>query len=229
MLGPPNLGEGATRDLSDSEPVLKRLAVPDAEVWFARHLEWHDPADNLLAELIGSTPWRHEAVTIFGKKFMQPRLIAWIGDAGQKYSYSGVQLRPVPWSATLRQIREKIEAVSGERFNSVLLNFYRDHHDSIGLHSDDEKELGPTPTIASLSLGATRTLILKHKMRRDLKRVRLDLQSSSLLLMKGSTQTYWKHGIDKQSKPCGPRVNLTFRRIFPKETNASGRSRPHST
>jgi alkylated DNA repair dioxygenase AlkB len=104
-----------------------------------------------------------------------------------------------------------------ERFNSVLLNYYRDHRDSMGFHSDDERELGPTPIIASVSLGATRTFVLKHKTRPELKPIRLELPSGSLLLMKGLTQKNWKHGIDKQSKPCGPRVNLTFRQIFEKQ------------
>ena len=99
-------------------------------------------------------------------------------------------------------------------FNSVLLNYYRDHRDSMGMHSDDEPELGERPILASLSLGEERTFILKHKRDKALKPVRLKLASGSLLLMKGDTQRYWKHGIDKETRPCGPRVNLTFRRIL---------------
>jgi alkylated DNA repair dioxygenase AlkB len=99
-------------------------------------------------------------------------------------------------------------------FNSVLLNYYRDQRDSMGFHSDDERELGERPIIASLSLGEERTFILKHKTKKHLKTVRLILASGSLLLMKGGTQRYWKHGINKESRPCGPRVNLTFRRIL---------------
>ena len=110
-------------------------------------------------------------------------------------------------------MRGVVEDLANERFNGVLLNYCRDHRDSMGFHSDDEKELGQAPVIASVSLGATRTFVLKHKTRSELKPVRLELPSGSLLLMKGLTQKNWKHGIDKQSRPCGPRVNLTFRRI----------------
>ena len=124
-------------------------------------------------------------------------------------------MEPLPWTDTLAKVRAVVQDLADERFNSVLLNYYRDHRDSMGIHSDDEKELGPTPVIASLSLGATRTFVLKHKARPELKPVRLELPSGSLLLMKGLTQKNWKHGIDKQSRPCGPRVNLTFRRIVP--------------
>lgn len=112
-------------------------------------------------------------------------------------------------------IRDFVQTISNERFNSVLLNYYRNQNDRMGFHSDDERELGPAPSIASVSLGATRTFVLKHKNRTDLKPIRIELPTGSLLLMRGTTQKNWKHGIDKQAKPCGPRVNLTFRFIYP--------------
>lgn len=202
-----------TLDLFAIEPGLDRPDIEDAEISFARRVNLGEPPDDVLLELIEGTPWRQEAVTIYGKKRMQPRLIAWYGDAGQRYSYSGIALEPLPWTDTLARMRTVVQDIAHERFNSVLLNYYRDHRDSMGFHSDDEKELGPTPVIASLSLGATRTFVLKHKTRPELNPVRLELPSGSLLLMKGLTQKNWKHGINKQSRPCGPRVNLTFRRI----------------
>jgi alkylated DNA repair dioxygenase AlkB len=205
-----------TLDLFASEPILERVDIEDAEISIARQIDLGEPADDLLRELIGATPWRHESVTIYGKKHPQPRLIAWYGDPGKNYSYSGIALEPLPWTSTLSRVRGIVQDLAEEQFNSVLLNYYRDHRDSMGFHSDDETELGPTPVIASVSLGATRTFVLKHKTRPELKPARLDLCSGSLLLMKGLTQRNWKHGIDKQSKPCGPRVNLTFRRIFGK-------------
>jgi len=113
----------------------------------------------------------------------------------------------------LLEIRRRIETVVEAPFNSVLLNYYRDNRDSMGFHSDDEPELGARPVIASLSLGEERTFILKHKANKFAKPVRLRLASGSLLLMKGETQRYWKHGIAKETRRCGPRVNLTFRRI----------------
>ncbi|MFL9897862.1 alpha-ketoglutarate-dependent dioxygenase AlkB [Paraburkholderia fungorum] len=203
-----------TFDLFANEPTLERLNIEDAEIDFAQHVDLPRSADDLLRELVEETPWRSESVTIYGKKFLQPRLIAWYGDPRKKYSYSGVALEPLPWTPTLLEVREIVQNLSGETFNSVLLNYYRDNNDSMGFHSDDERELGPTPTIASLSLGAPRTFTLKHKTRPELKPVRLNLPSGCLLVMKGTTQKFWKHGIDKLAKPCGPRVNLTFRRIF---------------
>lgn len=203
-------------DLFGAEPRLQRLHIEDADISFAHHIDLGAPADEVLRELIEETPWRHEAVTLYGKKVMQPRLIAWYGDPAQSYSYSGITLDPLPWTPTLSRIRKVAETLSGETFNSVLLNFYRDHRDSMGFHSDDEKELGPAPVIASISLGATRTFVLKHRTRPDVKPIRIKLTSGDLLLMKGLTQQNWKHGIDKQTQPCGPRVNLTFRRIFAK-------------
>lgn len=201
-------------DLFGADTSLERLNVEDADIRFAHSVGLSIPAEDLLKTLIAATPWKSEMVTVWGKTHPQPRLIAWYGDPGQQYSYSGIDLEPLPWTPTLLEVRREIEDVAKARFNSVLLNYYRDHRDSMGFHSDNEKELGSTPTIASLSLGATRTFVLKHKTRPDLKPIRLELPSGSLLLMAGSTQQFWKHGIDKQTKPCGPRVNLTFRRIY---------------
>lgn len=206
-----------TLDLFADEPSLEPLEIEGAEISLARKINLGEPSEDVLLELVRDTPWRHEAVTIYGKRYMQPRLIAWYGDTGQSYSYSGIKLEPLPWTNTLSRLRDLVQDHVNERFNSVLLNYYRDNRDSMGFHSDDEKELGQTPVIASVSLGATRTFVLKHKTRPELKPVRLELPSGSLLLMKGLTQKNWKHGIEKQSNPCGPRVNLTFRQIFAKQ------------
>lgn len=151
---------------------------------------------------------------MWGRKMRQPRLTAWYGDAGSRYAYSGIELDPLPWTPLLGEIKARIEAAVGSNFNSVLLNYYRDHRDSVGFHSDDEPELGARPVIASLSLGEERTFILKHKQSKTAEPVRLRLASRSLLLMKGDTQHYWRHGVPKETRPCGPRVNLTFRTIF---------------
>jgi alkylated DNA repair dioxygenase AlkB len=118
----------------------------------------------------------------------------------------------LPWTPLLAHIKAAVETASGRRFNSVLLNYYRDGRDSMGMHSDDEPELGPEPAIASVSFGETRTFILRHK--RSKRTVKLDLTSGSMLLMAGATQSNWVHGIDKVSRPLGPRVNLTFRFIW---------------
>lgn len=201
-------------DFFTSEDELRRLPISDAEIYLLPRLDLPEPPGTLLCKLIAQTPWRAEEVTVWGKRHLQPRLSAWYGDPGSRYRYSGLDLEPLPWTVTLQTIRRAVETAAGASFNSVLLNHYRNHRDSMGFHSDDEPELGAEPVIASLSLGETRTFTLKHRRRKDVEPVRLALHSGSLLVMRGETQRNWKHGIAKQSQPCGPRVNLTFRRIL---------------
>lgn len=203
----------AVTDLFSNDGELLAIPLPDADLSYMASMNLPAPADALLRELIDQTPWRAEDIVVWGKTYRQPRLIAWYGDRGRSYTYSGIRWEPLPWTDLLASIRRQVEHAAKAEFNSVLLNYYRDQRDSMGMHSDDEPELGDRPAIASLSLGHERTLILKHRTRKDLKRVKLPLQSGSLLLMKGDTQRYWKHGIDKERRPCGPRINLTFRRI----------------
>jgi alkylated DNA repair dioxygenase AlkB len=189
------------------------LPVVDAELVLWRQVDF-GIEQGFLKKLIDDTPWRLDHVTVWGKTHPQPRLIAWYGDDSQSYSYSGIVLSALPLTPTLHKLRDKVEALCQSTFNSVLLNYYRDHRDSMGLHSDDEPELGRFPTIASVTFGEERQFVLKHKSCKQVKDVKLQLPSGSLLLMKGVTQENWKHGIYKESKPCGPRVNLTFRTIF---------------
>lgn len=202
-----------TRDLFAASE-LELLAVPDAEIYYSSSVALGEPPDRILEALIEQVPWRSETINLWGKEHRQPRLSAWFGDPGASYTYSGLSLAPLPWSDLLAQLRNRVEALANAPFNSVLLNYYRDHRDSMGMHSDDEPELGRNPVIASVSLGQQRTLVLKHKTRKELKPVHLPLDSGSLLLMKGATQHHWKHGINKVSQPCAARVNLTFRRIL---------------
>lgn len=201
-------------DLFTSNRDLRLLEIPDAEIYYLPFLQLSEAHDSLLESLIEKVPWRAEEVTVWGKRHVQPRLIAWFGSPGSRYQYSGVDLEPLPWTETLNEIRQSVEAVSHAQFNSVLLNYYRDQRDGMGFHSDDEPELGKRPVIASLSLGEERVFTLKHKGRKDIKPIKLPLEAGSLLIMKGETQRNWKHGIEKQKRPCGPRINLTFRRIF---------------
>ena len=186
-------------DASQKFDDFERVSILDAEVYYRPSLPLGRPA---------------EEVVVFGRRVIQPRLTAWYGDPGCAYAYSGIRLEPSPWSATLRDLKARIEAATAEAFNSVLLNYYRDERDSVGFHSDDEPELGPRPVIASLSLGAERVFVMRHKSDRKLPPVRLTLASGSLLLMKGDTQRHWQHGVPKEARPCGARVNLTFRRIL---------------
>jgi alkylated DNA repair dioxygenase AlkB len=196
-------------DLFTPSAQLRPIALPDGELFVLEQLPL--PLDNatLLARLIAETAWRAESITLWGKQVAQPRLVAWHGEA--RYRYSGLTLEPLPFTPLQRQVKDAVEAATGQRFNSLLLNYYRDGRDSMGMHSDDEPELGPAPVIASFSVGETRRFILKHK--RSGQRLSLELASGSLLLMAGAMQANWQHGINKSARDLGARVNLTFRNI----------------
>lgn len=195
------------------EAGVERLALVDADLLLWTAVDLGQDYDSLLRQLIESTEWRQDKITVYGKPYLQPRLSAWHGDLG--YSYSGIRLEPLPWTTVLQRLRRRLEKLTGQEFNSVLLNYYRDENDSMGMHSDDERELGEQPAIASLSLGETRDFVLKHRSRKDLKTVKLPLAAGSLLLMQGDTQQYWRHGINKLRRPCAARINLTFRKVIP--------------
>jgi alkylated DNA repair dioxygenase AlkB len=156
--------------------------------------------------------WETGFIKIFGKTHQIPRLQAWYAEDGVEYTYSGKKLQRHNWNKTLIDIKEEIESITSFKFNSVLANLYRNGDDSMGLHSDDEKELGINPVIASLSLGESRDIHFKHK---NIK-TSLDIPQTSgqLIVMYGQTQKYWKHEIKKTKKFKKPRINLTFRNII---------------
>lgn len=190
-----------------------RLPLADADVCLWHSLQWTPDADECLQRLIRETDWRQDEVRVFGRNHLQPRLHAWYGDAGMTYAYSGLTLEPQPWTPLLGALKHQVEAIAGVGFNSVLLNYYRDHRDSMGMHADDEPELGPNPVIASISFGEERVLRFRHRRDRSIEPAKIPLPHGSLLLMRGATQANWHHGINKLTRPCGARVNLTFRRI----------------
>lgn len=194
-------------DLFSSGTELTAIPIEDGELALLSQLPMPISNAEIVARLLDETPWRADTVVVYGKRYLQPRLTAWYGEAS--YTYSGLTLRPLPLTPLLEQLRAAVEQATGRRYNSVLLNYYRDGADSMGMHSDDEPELGPQPVIASLSYGATRTFVLRHK--RTKRTVKLDLTDGSLLLMAGALQAHWLHGINKTAKVVGPRLNLTFR------------------
>lgn len=202
------------RDLFAIDRQFEPISMPDADVSILHEIEMPQPYDMVMQRLIDQTIWRQESVRIYGKIHAQPRLVALYGDPGKRYDYSGIALHPLPWTDLLREIRRRIEDCTDASFNAVFLNLYRDHNDSMGFHSDDEKELGKNPVIASLTFGATRTFLMKHKFNNELPTIKVPLSAGTVLLMKGATQHNWKHGINKQTAPCGPRVNLTFRTLL---------------
>jgi alkylated DNA repair dioxygenase AlkB len=167
-------------------------------------------AEALAAEL----PLRTDTFAMFGRRVAVPRLISWHGDPGCRYRYSGQTYEPAPWTPGLARIRALLCARTGLAWNAVLANYYRDGNDSVGWHSDDERELGPERddvAIASLSLGATRRFAMRH--RKGKVRRALDLGDGSLLVMRGTTQQHWRHALPKTAARVGPRLNLTFRVI----------------
>ena len=202
-------------DLFSTSPVLQPIPIEDGTLAMLPQLPMPIGNAEILARLIAETPWRADTVVVYGKRYLQPRLTAWYGEAS--YTYSGLTLQPLPPTPLLEALRAAVEAVTGGRYNSVLLNYYRDGADSMGMHSDDEPELGLDPLIASLSYGAARTFILRRK--RDKKTVKLDLTDGSLLLMGSGLQANWQHGINKTAKLVGPRVNLTFRYVHTSDVN----------
>lgn len=202
------------RDLFSSDQVFEPVMMEDADVSILRDLDTHAPHRIIFDRLLTETKWQQREMNMYGKKVLQPRLTAWYGDPDRTYMYSGIRNKPLPWTDVLRELKRRIEDCTDSRFNSVLLNYYRDNSDSMGFHSDDEKELGKDPTIASLSFGDTRRFIFKHKTRKELPTVAVALTDGSVMLMKGSTQRHWKHAINRESRPCGPRINLTFRRVY---------------
>ena len=196
--------------LFQSDPIL--LNLPDAEIVYYPNFFDKRDADAIFEQLLNEIPWQQDDIKVFGKTHPQPRLTALFGNDGKPYSYSNIKMQPHPWNMLLQKIKSLVEDCSETNFTTVLLNQYRNGKDSNGWHADNEKELGTNPVIASLSFGAERTFQLKHNSDLSLKKS-IVLEHGSLLIMKGTTQHFWKHQIPKTSKPIGSRVNLTFRVI----------------
>ncbi len=167
----------------------------------------------ILSELQQGIAWEQTPIRIFGKSILQPRLTAWYGDEGANYQYSGLLLKPRPWTPQLFSIKTRVEELAPSNFNSVLLNFYRTGQDSMGWHRDNERELGHRPVIASATFGATRRFLFRHRLEKSLK-VEIELAPGSLLIMSGDCQESWEHSLPKTAKAMGPRINLTFRKII---------------
>lgn len=172
---------------------------------------WAHDADRLFGRLQKEIAWEQHAVTLYGRTTPTPRLTAWMGDGA--YRYSGIVNEPSPWPDVLAELRERLRGELAVEFNSCLANFYRDGADSMGYHSDNEPELGPRPTIASVSLGDRRRFVLRHRASRE--RWSWDLGEGDLLVMRAESQSDYAHAIPKTSRAVGPRINLTFRCFQP--------------
>uniref|UniRef100_A0A3Q2YVB0 DNA oxidative demethylase ALKBH2 n=1 Tax=Hippocampus comes TaxID=109280 RepID=A0A3Q2YVB0_HIPCM len=188
----------------------------DYALLFTKH-----EADHLFQKLEKEVVYSTEEakVQVFGKVYGIPRKQATYGDTGLIYTYSGVPRLACQWTPTLKYIRDSVTKVTGHTFNFVLIN-YEDGHDHIGEHRDDERELDPLSPIASVSLGAVRDFVFRHRdargkqSSRRIEPVKLVLAHGSLLLMNSPTNTFWYHSLPVRKKVLLPRINLTFRRIM---------------
>ena len=197
----------------EDKPAPLHINLPNADLIYYGSFFSAAESEKLMNALIGNIAWKHEQITLFGRQVWQPRLTAFYGDLDKPYSYSNISLDPTPWTSELDFIKKRIEDSSRHQFTSVLLNYYRDGQDSMGWHSDDEKELGSNPVIGSVSFGTARRFMLKHKKDKTQKSS-IMLENGSFLLMQGPTQHHWYHQIPKTKKPLGARINLTFRKII---------------
>lgn len=200
-------------DLFDQDEELFLPRLEDGQLSYYANALSPVVADRVLSQCVRELPWRQDSMRIAGKEILIPRLQNWFGDAGTQYSYSGIQFTPLPWTSFLLELKETVEKISQHSFNSVLANYYRNGHDSVDWHSDDELELGEQPVIASISLGVTRVFSLRHRYKKQLPQQKLALPHGSLLIMSGPTQRYWQHRIAKQTHIESERINLTFRQI----------------
>ena len=188
---------------------MTTLAVQNGTIFFEEEFLNQEEADLLFKHFEATLPFHQGTITLFGKTHAIPRLEAFFATENKTYSYSGKTLETHPFTPELLALKSKIEAISQEQFNCVLVNLYRNGQDSNGWHADNEPELGKNPVIASLSLGATRRFDLRHNLTNE--KISFDLTNGSLLLMKGEMQHFWKHQIVKTKKVNEGRINLTFR------------------
>ena len=187
-----------------------------------------DPAESaaLFSTLLSTIAWKNDEVVMFGTTRTLPRKVAWHGEAGFTYAYSGTRKTALPWTPALSSIKERVEKCAGTGFNSCLLNLYHDGTEGMGWHSDDERTLGENPVIASVSFGDPKQSKQSKQSQKSKEIVSVLLEHGSLLVMKGATQHHWVHAMPKTKKITAPRINLTFR-FFVGARTASGHAHTH--
>lgn len=183
----------------------------DGEVYYQGSVLTKNEADYYFKQLLTKISWKADEAIIFGKHIITKRKVAWYADKPFSYTYSKIIRQALPWTEELLQLKYLIEKESGETYNSCLLNLYHDGSEGMGWHSDGEKELKKNGAIGSLSLGAARKFLFKNKKTKEV--ISIVLASGSLLVMRGSTQTYWLHRLPATKRILESRINLTFRTI----------------
>ncbi len=197
-------------DLFDQDRI-SNLLHKDGTVNYYRNVLTHNEANRYFDLLLQNILWRNDEAVIFGKHIVAKRKVAWYGDSDYLYTYSNTTKQALTWTKELSDLKQRVEDVTGTKFNSCLLNLYHNGDEGIAWHSDDEKPLGENSIIASLSFGAERKFSFKHKQTKQT--ISVVLEHGSLLIMKDATQTNWLHSLLKSKKITRPRINLTFRTI----------------
>lgn len=192
--------------------VRENLLPFDGLVYYTAKVFEPGEADRYMDVLLRSVDWKHDELMMFGKKVVTKRKVAWYGDAGLAYQYSGVRKMAKTWTPELLALKRMAEKITGSTYNSCLLNLYHNGKESMSWHSDNEKELRRHGSIASLSFGAVRTFLFRHRQTR--KSIPVLLEHGSLLEMKGEVQDFWQHRLPPSARVHDPRVNLTFRTIL---------------
>ena len=170
----------------------------------------HEQQD-YLQDLLDTVPWKSDVGTMYGKPYVTKRKTAWYGNKPYRYVYSGIAKTALPWTATLKVLKELVSHHCETDFNSCLLNLYHDGEEGMSWHSDDEASLQSDKAIASLSLGVERKFSFKHNVSKA--RIDLQLLGGSLLLMRPPIQEHWKHQLPKSKRIVEARINLTFRSV----------------
>lgn len=195
-------------DLFSTEPVMNLLPYDGTIHYFGKIMSTQKGL-HYMEKLLSTIEWKNDEAKLFGKHFITKRKAAWYGDNDFSYTYSNTTKDALPWTKELLELKMLVEKISGHTFNSCLLNLYHNGEEGMGWHSDNERSLGLNTAIASMSFGAERKFMFKHKLSKQ--GVSVLLESSSLLIMKDTTQTHWLHSLPKTKKVNKPRINLTFR------------------
>lgn len=190
----------------------RNLLPQDGTVNYYGKILEEEKAHQFYSQLLNEIEWRNDEAVIFGKKIITKRKVAWYGDENFEYTYSNSTKKALKWTPELLELKKLTEEITGEQFNSCLLNLYHDGNEGMAYHSDGEKDLKKNGAIASLSFGAERKFSFKHKFTKE--KVELVLANGSLLVMKDQTQSFWLHRLPPTKKIFTPRINLTFRMIM---------------
>lgn len=190
---------------------LQNLLPKNGEAHYFGKIMTQKEADFYFDRLLQDINWQHDEVKIFGKQIFTKRKVAWCADGGVSYTYSNTTKLGSNYTPELLKLKALIETITQESYNSCLLNLYHNGDEGMGWHSDNEKSIVKNSAIASLSFGAERKFVLKHK--ETSATVSQVLPHGSLLLMKGETQDFWLHALNKTTKVKTPRINLTFRKM----------------